>query len=355
MLFSSTFISIIEVLMVLVPALLSVAYVTVAERKTMASMQRRVGPNSVGYYGTLQALNKLIQSRSFHTSRSLNNSPKHNKKRKSRKTVIKPVNNTKLNSLLSLLPELSQTTIFRAIKGLYRDRVAPVTAFVDKILATCPNILDPQVRDAFLDQWGNLGGIYVIQFKHNPLIFYIGRTTNFRSIFNAHVRFNNKDKFHLFARLVGWENFNLHIVKLCPKSKQGQLENFYLQKYLPLLNSTLISHTSETSITQSLSDLLESRKIVAGKPNLAYLPPPGGEICLPSVRRGTLHGLSIAIWVYKMYDRYIDKTPVAKYDSISQASNISGNDRGTIISYLNSNVPLKGLLYSSNPIIDFEQ
>jgi NADH-ubiquinone oxidoreductase chain 1 len=35
--------------------LLSVAYVTVAERKTMASMQRRLGPNIVGYYGSLQA------------------------------------------------------------------------------------------------------------------------------------------------------------------------------------------------------------------------------------------------------------------------------------------------------------
>ena len=53
--FSPTLISIIEVLMVLVPALLSVAYVTVAERKTMASMQRRIGPNFVGYYGLLQA------------------------------------------------------------------------------------------------------------------------------------------------------------------------------------------------------------------------------------------------------------------------------------------------------------
>lgn len=59
MLFSSTFISIIEVLMVLVPALLSVAYVTVAERKTMASMQRRVGPNFVGVYGSLQPFNKF--------------------------------------------------------------------------------------------------------------------------------------------------------------------------------------------------------------------------------------------------------------------------------------------------------
>jgi NADH-ubiquinone oxidoreductase chain 1 len=48
-------ISIIEGLLVIVPTLLSVAFVTVAERKTMASMQRRLGPNVVGYYGLLQA------------------------------------------------------------------------------------------------------------------------------------------------------------------------------------------------------------------------------------------------------------------------------------------------------------
>ncbi len=48
-------ISILEGLLVIVPTLLSVAFVTVAERKTMASMQRRLGPNAVGYYGLLQA------------------------------------------------------------------------------------------------------------------------------------------------------------------------------------------------------------------------------------------------------------------------------------------------------------
>src|SRR4030088_2322250 len=55
MLYIPTLISVIEVLLVIVPVLLAVAYVTVAERKTMASMQRRLGPNSVGYYGLLQA------------------------------------------------------------------------------------------------------------------------------------------------------------------------------------------------------------------------------------------------------------------------------------------------------------
>ena len=50
-----TLISIVEVILVVIPALLVVAFTTLAERKTMASMQRRLGPNIVGYYGILQA------------------------------------------------------------------------------------------------------------------------------------------------------------------------------------------------------------------------------------------------------------------------------------------------------------
>ena len=53
--FLSSVISVLEVLLVTIPTLLTVAYVTVAERKTMASMQRRLGPNLIGYYGLLQA------------------------------------------------------------------------------------------------------------------------------------------------------------------------------------------------------------------------------------------------------------------------------------------------------------
>ena len=55
MYYTSTLLSVLEVVLLMLPALLAVAYVTVAERKTMASMQRRLGPNAVGYYGLLQA------------------------------------------------------------------------------------------------------------------------------------------------------------------------------------------------------------------------------------------------------------------------------------------------------------
>ena len=44
-----------EVVIIFIPMLLSIAYFTIAERKTMGSMQRRLGPNIVGYYGLLQA------------------------------------------------------------------------------------------------------------------------------------------------------------------------------------------------------------------------------------------------------------------------------------------------------------
>ena len=54
MLFIPLFIYIIESLMVVITSLLSVAYVTIVERNTMASMQRRLGPNIVGFYGLLQ-------------------------------------------------------------------------------------------------------------------------------------------------------------------------------------------------------------------------------------------------------------------------------------------------------------
>ena len=50
-----TLVPILEVVLVVVPALLVVPFTTIAERKTMASMQRRLGPNIVGYYGLLQA------------------------------------------------------------------------------------------------------------------------------------------------------------------------------------------------------------------------------------------------------------------------------------------------------------
>lgn len=47
---------VVKFLLFIVPLLISVAYLTLVERKVMASMQRRKGPNVVGFFGLLQPL-----------------------------------------------------------------------------------------------------------------------------------------------------------------------------------------------------------------------------------------------------------------------------------------------------------
>lgn len=50
----STVFNLLEVLLVLVPILLAIAFMTIIERKQLAAHQRRVGPNLVGLFGVLQ-------------------------------------------------------------------------------------------------------------------------------------------------------------------------------------------------------------------------------------------------------------------------------------------------------------
>lgn len=50
----SLLLNLIDVASIVVPILLAVAFMTIIERKQLAAHQRRVGPNTVGYYGVLQ-------------------------------------------------------------------------------------------------------------------------------------------------------------------------------------------------------------------------------------------------------------------------------------------------------------
>jgi NADH-quinone oxidoreductase subunit H len=49
-------ITLLKILSIVVPLLIAVAYFTIAERKIMGAIQRRRGPNVVGFMGLLQPL-----------------------------------------------------------------------------------------------------------------------------------------------------------------------------------------------------------------------------------------------------------------------------------------------------------
>lgn len=90
------------------------------------------------------------------------------------------------------------------IKELYRDRKAPVILFDRKsILATCYNCLDRDQKLAFLKEWGSKSCIYLIEYKHDPLIYYVGRTTLFKRRLYNHLKADSGNKLHIFLKLVG--------------------------------------------------------------------------------------------------------------------------------------------------------
>ena len=67
----------------------------------------------------------------------------------------------------------------------------------------------------FFNKFNDKGGIYFIQYKDDLSIYYIERAKNFKNRLNAHLNTKVKDKFHLFANLVGWDKFNFSIVEIC--------------------------------------------------------------------------------------------------------------------------------------------
>ena len=219
------------------------------------------------------------------------------------------------------------------IRELYKDREAPVIPFDrDLILATCHHCLDKNKKSEFLKEWGHKGCIYIIEYKYNPFIYYIGRTTMFKRRFSNHLLANSNSKLHVFLKLVGWEHFNIYILEVCSSEEQGARENYSLQKYLPLLNTTFSSKFTESAIYSSLTSKLAALK---------------------STPDSYVSGQPIPVYMYEVYETYIDEICV-KYSSITEASSSEKIARGTLGMFRDTNVPFRNKLYYSKPIIDFE-
>jgi group I intron endonuclease len=118
-------------------------------------------------------------------------------------------------------------------------------------LYTIHNVLDVAERNKLYAKLRKteelLGGIYAIQYKYNPNIFYIGRAFLFSNRLASHINNSLKDErlftsnlFYNFVRAAGgWENFTFHIIEFLPKNRelQTERENFYFIKFNPILNT----------------------------------------------------------------------------------------------------------------------
>jgi NADH dehydrogenase/GIY-YIG catalytic domain len=226
------------------------------------------------------------------------------------------------------------------VKDLFKDRIAPVIPFDSNLILASFNLSDIKERSGFLKEWGSKGGIYLIEYKYNPLVYYIGRTTLFKRRINNHIKAETTSKFHAFLNLIGLEHFKFSIVEISSPSEQGKRENYYLQKFLPLLNTTFSSSFSESAIYMSLTDKLTSLKSTTL-----------GLLRLHA--RTQKSNQPIPIFTYTLCkDKGINPTYI-KYNNISEASTKEKIAYGTVLLFRDTNVPFRGKLYFTKSIIDF--
>ena len=219
------------------------------------------------------------------------------------------------------------------IQDLFKDRIAPVIPFDrDLIRGSCLNYTDKISKAKFLKEWGFKAGIYLIEYKYYPDIYYIGRTNLFKKRIFEHSRAESPSKFHLFVRLIGIEHFNIHILEVCPETILGERETYYLQKYIPILNSVFSSSITEGVIKQTLLlKLKDLRAINRGKDSRVIL-----------------------VYVYEWTEEGISRQPTI-YNSSNEASRSLSYPISGILRYKNTSIPYRGKLFFNYPITDFSQ
>ena len=134
---------------------------------------------------------------------------------------------------------------------------------------------------------------------------------------------NLKDRFHKFANSIGWDQFEFSIIEICDLSIQQERENYYLQKYLPLLNTIFKSNFSEIQSYDSLYEILKLKRLKFDSDNKYK---------------------GINLYIYEYCDNQISIN-YQLFSSISASSKKLGLARETISIYLNTYVPYKNLLF----------
>jgi len=149
----------------------------------------------------------------------------------------------------------------KILSELSLHRKAPIIPFNEKIVSVCGDLTSSIALNKFFKILKGSGGIYLFTYKIDPSIYYIGRAKDFQKRFKSHLNIKLNDRFHTFANAVGWDKFEFSIVELCNLDVQQKRENYYLQKYLPLLNTIFKSNLGETQTFESLYELLKLKQL----------------------------------------------------------------------------------------------
>lgn len=224
----------------------------------------------------------------------------------------------------------------------------------------CHNFAEEQSK--FRKKWKNQCGIYKITCLLDKKFYYYGSSLNLGERLKYHYYTSPKDpyKLGLFLRTAKWENFSVTIVELCDPKDLASRENYYLQKYRPLLNILYSSeemlrvkyHSEETKEqisktltgkTHSLETKLRMSLSRKGDKNVFFN---------KSLPRTTLNAAALVnsdpVWVYYADSKKLfNNTPISSKRQTAKTIGISYN---SVVKYLDSGKSFKGYLLYSKPL-----
>lgn len=224
----------------------------------------------------------------------------------------------------------------------------------------CHNFAEEQSK--FRKKWRNQCGIYKITCLLDKRFYYYGSSLNLGERLKYHYYTSPKDPYKLgfFLKTAKWENFSVSIIELCDPKDLANRENYYLQKYRPLLNILysseemlrVKSHSEETKKqisntlagkTHSVETKLKMSLSHKGNNNVFYN---------KSLPKATLDAAALVnsdpVWVYYEDSKELfNKTPISSKRQTAKAIGISYK---SVIKYLDSGKPFKGYLLYSKPL-----
>ena len=140
-------------------------------------------------------------------------------------------------------------------------------------IISCLHLNDSKELEIFKKKVHKKGGIYMIQYKYAPNIFYLGRTTNFNARIRSHFLKSNllnyRSKLYSAISKIGWEHFNIHILEILDSNinLQIKVENKWLEKYKPVLNSILTANTVAPRVDNFIAFLKDRQRPILERNN----------------------------------------------------------------------------------------
>ena len=135
-----------------------------------------------------------------------------------------------------------------------------------------------------------------------------------------------KDRFHTFAKTIGWDKFEFSVIEIFDLNMQKEKENYYLQEYLPLLNTIFKSNFNDI---QTYDSLYEKLKLLQSDFETNYK--------------------GISIYLYKCINGELDNNCIM-FNSLNELSNYLNVSRETLKVYLNTYVPYRNNLFLTNKV-----